>query len=69
MKVRWLERAKTRRKAVSGIVAAIILFAAIFTTGATLFLFVNSSNQLASQASANAANAQLEASQEKLLIT
>jgi hypothetical protein len=38
-------RVSTKRKAVAGIVAAVLLFAMLFTVGASYFLFVNSENQ------------------------
>jgi len=34
------------RKAIAGIMAAIILFAMLFTVGTTYFLYVNLNNQL-----------------------
>ncbi|MGD0396486.1 MAG: IPT/TIG domain-containing protein, partial [Nitrososphaerales archaeon] len=62
-------RAKSRRKAVAGVLAAIILFAMIFTVGSGFFLFVGQSAHSADQSNIARANDQLQAGQEKLLVT
>ena len=62
-------RAKSRHKAIAGVLAAVILFAAIFTIGVSFFLFVSQSVHSADQADVARANNQLEAGQEKLLVT
>jgi len=62
-------RAKSKRKAVAGVLAAIILFAMIFTVGSGFFLFVDQSAHSADQSNIARANDQLQAGQEKLLVT
>ncbi|MGD0478432.1 MAG: IPT/TIG domain-containing protein, partial [Nitrososphaerales archaeon] len=62
-------RAKSRRRAVAGVLAAVILFALIFTVGAGFFQFVSQSVKSTDQANVARANDQLQAGQEKLLVT
>ena len=61
--------ARSRRRAVAGVLASVILFAMIFTVGTGFFLFVSHSALSADQASIARANNQLQAGQEKLLVT
>jgi hypothetical protein len=56
-----------RRPGVAGVLAIVILFAMVFTTGVSYLLFINSSNQSVNQANAARQNSLLQASQEKVL--
>lgn len=56
------------RKAIAGILAAIMLFAMLFTVGTAYFLFVNGSNQVYSQALSRRASAVQERLSENLLV-
>jgi flagellin-like protein len=56
------------RKAIAGILAAIMLFAMLFTVGTAYFLFVNGSNQVYSQALSGRASAVQERLSENLLV-
>jgi flagellin-like protein len=65
-----LDRAKSKkRRAISGIIAAVILFAMLFTVGTSYFLFVNSNNLLYSKASVASANALQGRLSENVLLT
>lgn len=64
-----IARVVRRRRGLSGILAAVILFAAVFTTGSGFFLFVDGSISQANQANATRANSGIQATQEKLLVT
>lgn len=57
---------RARRKAVSGIIAAILLFAMLFTVGASYFVFVNDANTEYSQTYLAAASAAQQASRESM---
>ncbi len=58
-----------RRKAISGIIAATILFAMLFTVGTGFFLLVNNTNSLYSIALANRGNAIQDQINENLVVT
>jgi flagellin-like protein len=65
-----LDRSKSKkRRAISGIIAAVILFAMLFTVGTSYFLFVNSNNLLYSKASVASANALQGRLSENVLLT
>jgi hypothetical protein len=57
------------RRGLAGILAGVILFGIIFTTGFSLLLYVNASTQTSNQANANRENANLQSANEKLLVT
>jgi hypothetical protein len=69
MKLVSFERARRSHRGISGVLAATILFAAIFATGTGFFLFINSNVLLANQANVANANAGLQSTQENLLVT
>ena len=69
MKVHGFRKEWKARRAVSEILAALILFSAIFVTGTGVYLYVNSTANSANQANATNADAGLEAAQEKLNVT
>ncbi len=58
-----------RRRAISGIVAALIMFAMLFSVGTGFFIFVNSSNNLYNNALGARNNAQQNRLSESLQIT
>ncbi|MEM3804284.1 MAG: hypothetical protein QXX17_07725 [Conexivisphaerales archaeon] len=58
-----------RRRAIAGIVAAVILFAMLFTTGLAFFLFLNSQNLRYSQSLLTRANNIQTSISENLLVT
>lgn len=60
--------AKSRRRAIAGVLAAVVLFAAIFSIGVGFFMFVSQNIHSADQASVARANDQLQTSHENLLV-
>jgi flagellin-like protein len=67
MNITMLEQAG-RRRAISGILASIIMFAMVFTVGIGFFVFVNTGSLQASQANQQNQQALQQASQEELSI-
>jgi hypothetical protein len=63
-----LLRVSRKRRAISGVFVALLLFAMLFTVGANYFLYVNKSNLVTSQASAARQDALLQGREEKLSI-
>lgn len=61
-------RVSRRRRGISGVFVALILFAMLFTVGANYFLYVNKSNLVTYQASAVRQDALLQGREEKLAI-
>ncbi|HEV2138971.1 MAG TPA: Ig-like domain-containing protein [Nitrososphaerales archaeon] len=60
-------RNRKNRRGIAAVLAALILFAMVFTTGFGYLLFVNQGTQTINQANAGRQNALLQASQEALL--
>jgi flagellin-like protein len=58
-----------KRRAVSGIIAAVMLFAMLFSVGTSYFLFVNQNNLLYNQAASNRNSAVQSALSEDALLT
>jgi len=56
-------------RAMAGIVAAVILFAMLFTVGTSYFIFLNNSNHLYNQALVNRTNAMGDSLLENLILT
>ncbi|MEM0075575.1 MAG: hypothetical protein QXV84_04420 [Conexivisphaerales archaeon] len=63
------QKSLTKRRAIAGIVAAVILFAMLFTTGLAFFLFLNNENLLYSQSLVARSNKIQASVAENLLIT
>src|SRR5712691_10733264 len=53
----YTHRERKRRRAVAAIIASVIMFAMLFTTGTAYFLFVNNQNQAYSQSLVSRGNA------------
>ncbi len=53
----YTHRERKRRRAVAGIIASVIMFSMLFTTGTAYFLFVNNQNQAYNQSLVNRGNA------------
>ena len=69
MKVPELRIKERRRKGLSGIIAAVILFAMFFTAGTGFFLAVNQFKHTADQANAGRLSSQQQASLENLALS
>ncbi|MCP8305053.1 MAG: hypothetical protein H3Z50_06280 [archaeon] len=69
MAMKRYKECNRKKKAVSGIIAGIILFAIIFTTGAAYFMFVQYSYQLQHVAAAERAEMEIDQSSEQFLVT
>jgi flagellin-like protein len=63
-----LLRVTRKRKAISGVFVALLLFAMVFTVGTNYFLFVNQANLATSQATAVRQDALLQGREENLAI-
>lgn len=59
---------RRRRRAISGVIGAVLLFAMIGTVGSSYFLFINNTNNLVNQALTNINNQQVNRIQEIAII-
>ena len=63
------KKQRQKRRAISGIIATVILFAMLFTVGSSYFLYVNQNDMLYSQASSNRASAIVSQQLENIMIS